>query len=431
MLYSPPLRHEGDTAMTDKHHEPSLTGTVLPSVERIQHELARAKSIDDFFGKEGIFARLFAGTLEHMLEAELTAQLGYERYAATGRNSGNSRNGKRSRNLRTSAGDVTIQVPRDRNAEFQPALLDKHQTSTNELEEKVIGLYAKGVSTRDIQATLQDLYGVEVSATTISAVTDKVWSLVEAWQNRSLAAVYPIVYLDAIHLKLRRDGKVLNTAVYIVLGVDLEGQRDVLGHWVGDGAEGANFWLSVVTDLQTRGVQDIFLACIDGLSGFKAAIQAVFPQTHIQRCIIHQVRQSLTYVSWKDRKAFTADLKAVYQAPTREVAETKLLELSERWGAQYAMAVRSWELHWEDLATMFEYPAEIRRLIYTTNTVEGYNRQLRKATKTKGALPSAEAARKLLYLVNREITRKWTMPIYNWAKIRNQLAIRFEGRFPL
>ena len=272
---------------------------------------------------------------------------------------------------------------------------------------------------------------MEVSATTISAVTDKVWSLVEAWQNRSLAAIYPIVYLDAIHLKLRRDGKVLNTAVYIVLGVDLEGQRDVLGHWVGDGAEGANFWLSVVTDLQTRGVQDIFIACIDGLTGFKAAIQAVFPQTHIQRCIIHQVRQSLTYVSWKDRKAFTADLKAVYQAPTREAAETKLLELSERWSGQYAMAVRSWELHWEDLATMYEYPAEIRRLIYTTNSVEGYNRQLRKATKTKGALPSAEAARKLLYLVNRDITRKWTMPVYNWAKIRNQLAIRFEGRYPI
>jgi len=407
------------------------TPSVLPSVERIQQELARATSIDDFFGKEGIFARLFADTLEQMLEAELTAHLGYPRHALEGRNSGNSRNGKRSRQLRTSSGDTTIQVPRDRNSTFQSPLLDAYQTSTNELEDKIIGLYAKGMSTRDIQDTLHQAYGVEISPATISTVTDKVWSLVEAWQNRPLAAIYPIVYLDAIHLKLRRDGKVANTAVYIVLGVDLDGQRDVLGHWVGDGGEGANFWLSVVTDLQSRGVQDIFIACIDGLTGFKDAIQAVFPRTQIQRCIIHQVRQSLTYVSWKDRKAFVADLRTIYQAPTREAAETRLLELSERWSASYPMAVRSWETHWEDLATMFDYGAEIRRLIYTTNSIEGYNRQLRKVTKTKGAFPSDEAARKLLFLVNRNITRKWTAPVPNWARIRNQLAIRFMGRLPM
>jgi transposase-like protein len=407
------------------------TTSVLPSVERIQQELARAKSIDDFFGKEGIFARLFADTLEQMLEAELTAHLGYPRHAPEGHHSGNSRNGKRTRNLRTSTGDTTIQVPRDRNSTFLSPLLDAYQTSTNELEDKIIGLYAKGMSARDIQDTLHQAYGVEVSAATISTVTDKVWSLVEAWQNRPLAAIYPIVYLDAIHLKLRRDGKVVNTAVYIVLGVDLEGQRDVLGHWIGDGAEGANFWLSVLTDLQGRGVTDIFIACIDGLTGFKDAIQAVFPRSQIQRCIIHQVRQSLTYVSWKDRKAFVADLRTIYQAPTREGAETRLLELSERWSATYPMAVRSWETHWEDLATMFEYGAEIRRLIYTTNSIEGYNRQLRKVTKTKGAFPTDEAARKLLFLVNRNITRKWTAPVPNWARIRNQLAIRFAGRLPM
>jgi transposase-like protein len=407
------------------------TTSVLPSVERIQQELARATSIDDFFGKEGIFARLFADTLEQMLEAELTAHLGYPRHAPEGRNSGNSRNGKRTRQLRTSTGDTTIQVPRDRNSTFQSPLLDAYQTSTNELEDKIIGLYAKGMSARDIQATLHEAYGVEVSPATISTVTDKVWSLVEAWQNRALAAVYPIVYLDAIHLKLRRDGKVQNTAVYIVLGVDLDGQRDVLGHWVGDGAEGANFWLSVVTDLQGRGVQDIFIACIDGLTGFKDAIQAVFPHTQIQRCLVHQVRQSLTYVAWKDRKAFTADLKTIYQAPNREAAEEKLLELAEKWSGTYPMAVRSWENNWEDLATMFEYTGEIRRLIYTTNAVEGYNRQLRKVTKTKGAFPTDEAARKLLFLVNRDITRKWTAPVPNWARIRNQLAIRFAGRFPM
>jgi transposase-like protein len=400
-------------------------------VERIQQDLATATSIDDFFGKEGIFARLFAGTLEQMLEAELTAHLGSEPYAAQGRNSGNSRNGKRARSIRTSSGDTTIQVPRDRKSEFQPTLLEKYQTSTNELEEKIIALYAKGVSTRDIQETLQELYGVEVSAQTISTVTDKVWSLVEAWQTRPLAAVYPIMYLDAIHLKLRRDGRVTNTAVYIVLGIDVDGQRDVLGHWVGDGAEGANFWLSVVSDLQARGVEEVFIACIDGLTGFKEAIGAVFPQTHIQRCIIHQVRQSLQYVSWKDRKAFAADLRTVNGAPTREAAEERLLEVGERWSGRYAVAVRSWERNWDDLATMFAYPAEIRRLIYTTNTVEGYNRQVRKVVKTKGALPSGDAARKLLFLVTREITRKWTAPLFNWAKLRNQLAIRFEGRFPM
>jgi putative transposase len=414
--------------MPDKK-QPS-TPASMPSVERVQQELASATSLDDFFGKEGIFARLFADTLEQMLEAELTAHLGYEPHAAEGRNSGNSRNGKRPRQLRSSNGDTTIQVPRDRNSIFRSPLLHPYQTSTNELEDKIIGLYAKGVSTRDIQATLQDLYGVEVSAATISTVTDKVWGLVEAWQNRALAAIYPIVYLDAIHLKVRREGKVVNTAVYVVLGVDLEGQRDVLGHWVGDGAEGANFWLSVVTDLQTRGVEDIFIACIDGLTGFKDAILAVFPRTHIQRCVIHQVRHSLTYIAWKDRKAFTADLKAIYQAPTREAAETRLLQLAERWGGTYAVAVRSWEANWEDLATMFDYPPDIRRLIYTTNTVEGYNRQLRKVTKTKGAFPTGEAARKLLFLVNRDITRKWTAPVHNWTRILNQLAIRFEGRFP-
>lgn len=401
----------------------------MPSLQRIQQELASAKSIDDFFGKDGIFARLFATTLEHMLEAELTAHLGYERYASEGRNSGNSRNGTRTRKVRTSAAETTIEVPRDRNSSFQSPLLDPYQTSSNELEDKIIGLYSKGMSARDIQDTLHEAYGVNVSPQTISTVTDKVWSLVEAWQNRPLADIYPIVYLDAIHLKLRRDGRVQNTAVYIVLGIDLEGQRDVLGHWVGEGGEGANYWLSVVSDLQARGVQDIFIACVDGLQGFSDAIHAVFPQADIQRCIIHQVRHSLTYVASKDRKAFVRDLKAIYQAPTREAGETKLLELSERWSEHYAIAVRSWEANWEELATMFAYPPEIRRLIYTTNSIEGYNRQLRKVTKTKGAFPSEQAARKLLFLITRDVTRTWLTP-KNWTLILNQLAIRFADRFP-
>jgi transposase-like protein len=294
---------------------------IMPGAEEVQRELATAKSMDDFFGKEGIFARLFSHTIEQMLEAELSDHLGYEPYEAKGRNSGNNRNGRYPKKVRSSEGETTIQVPRDRNGAFEPQLVKKHLANTNELEDKIIGMYAKGMSVRDIQATLQELYGVDISPSTLSAITDKVWELVESWQSRPLASIYPIIYLDAIHIKMRRDGKVENTAVYVVLGVDLEGHRDVLGHWVGDGSESANFWLSVVTDLQSRGVKDILIASMDGLTGFKEAILAVFPKTDIQRCIIHQIRNSLKYIAWKDRKPFVADLKAIYQAPTREAAE--------------------------------------------------------------------------------------------------------------
>jgi transposase-like protein len=292
-------------------------------------------------------------------------------------------------------------------------------------------MYAKGMSIRDIQETLQELYGVEVSPTTLSSITDKVWGLVEEWQNRALASVYPIVYLDAIYIKLRHEGKVENIAVYTVLGVDVEGHRDVLGHWVGDGNESSNFWLSVITDLQNRGVKDIFIACMDGLSGFKEAVLAVFPNTQIQRCVIHQIRNSLKYVTWNDQKAFMVDLKQVYQAATRESAEANLRQLTEKWGDKYAVAIRSWQNNWEDLATYFAYPAEIRRLIYTTNSVEGYHRQLRKVTKSKSIFPTAESARKLLFLANRDILKKWTMPLVNWPLILNQLVIRFEGRLAI
>ena len=415
--------------MTSKSEKPGIQD-FLPDAETVQQELNTATSMDDFFGKDGIFARLFADTLEQMLEAEMTAHLGYEKHEAKGRNSGNSRNGKTSKKVRTSAGDVRVQIPRDRNGEFTPQVLPSGQAQTNELENKIIAMYAKGTSTRDIQQMLSELYGVEVSATTISSITDKVWHLVEQWQNRPLATIYPMVYLDAIHLKVRRNGKVENTAVYVVLGVDLEGQRDVLGHWIGSGGEGAQFWLSVVTDLQNRGVEDIFIASVDGLQGFSDAIHSVFPRTAVQRCIVHQIRNSLKYVPWKDRKAFANDLKAIYRAPTREAAETALLELSDKWSATYAIAVRSWENHWEELATMFDYSADIRRLIYTTNTIEGYNRQLRKVLKNKSSFSTPEAARKLLFLANRDITAKWK-PMQNWALILNQLAIHFEGRFPI
>jgi putative transposase len=414
--------------MSDEKNKPRKIQEAMPSVEDVQRELSKAKSMDDFFGKEGIFAKLFAHTIEEMLETELSEHLGYEPYEVKGRNSGNSRNGRYGKKLRTSAGETTIQVPRDRKGDFEPQVVKKQVANTNELEDKIIGMYAKGMSVRDIQGTLQDLYGVEVSPTTLSAITDKVWGLVEEWQNRSLASIYPIVYLDAIHIKLRREGKVETIAVYTVLGVDVEGHRDILGHWVGDGSESSNFWLSVITDLQSRGVKDVFIACMDGLSGFKEAVLAVFPQTQIQRCIIHQIRNSLKYITWTDRKAFMLDLKTVYQASTRESAEAQLHQLTDRWGDKYAIAIRSWENNWDDLSTFFAYPSEIRRLIYTNNSVEGYHRQLRKVTKAKSIFPTPEAARKLLFLANRDILKKWIMPIQNWPLILNQLVIRFEGR---
>jgi transposase-like protein len=399
----------------------------LPDPEELARELANAKSIDDFYGKDGIFARLFSETVEQMLEAELTEKLGYERYQAEGRNSGNSRNGHYPRSMRTSGGDAEIKVPRDRNGEFQSELLKKN---SNEIEEKVIAMYAKGNSIRDIQDMLQELYGIEVSPDTISKITDKVWPLVEEWQNRPLAPVYAVLFLDALHIKLKRNGKIENVAVYNVLGVDLEGKREILGHWIGDGGEGANFWLSVITDLQNRGVEDVFISAVDGLSGFSDAIHSVFPKTLVQRCIIHQIRHSLKYVPWKHKKAFTADLKAIYKAATREEAEANLIKLEEKWGNKYGAAVRSWQNNWEELATFFDFPKEIRRLIYTTNTVEGYHRQLRKVIKNKNSFPTPQSARKLLYLATMNISKKWTNAIFNWSLILNQLAIRFEDRWP-
>jgi transposase-like protein len=400
----------------------------MPSMERIQQELASAKSIDDFFGREGIFARLFATTLEQMMEAELSGQLGYAKYEAKGRGSGNSRNGKYTRKVRSSGGQVEVAVPRDRQGEYHPSLLHKYATSSNELEDKIITLYAKGLSVRDIHDSLQEMYGVDISATTISAITDKVWPLVEAWQSRPLEAVYALIYLDCIVVNLRREGRIENVAIYIVLGVALDGRKDVLGHWVGDGAEGAKFWLTVLNELKARGVTDLLIACVDGLSGFKEAIHAAFPKTRVQRCILHQIRNSLKYVSYTEQDDFMRDLKPVYQAATRDAAETALLKLSDQWGTKYAVAVRAWEQNWTELSAFFDFPYEIRRLIYTNNAIEGYNRQLRKVTKNKTVFPTDQAVRKAFYLAHRDIAAKWTMPIPHWPKILNQLAIFFDGR---
>ena len=403
----------------------------LPDPEELARELAKVTSMDDLVGKDGVFARMFGKTLSAMLEGEMSSHLGYEKHEARGRNSGNSRNGKRRKRVRSSQGETEIEVPRDRNGSFEPQIVRKYATSSNELEDKIIAMYARGMTVGDIMDALQEMYGISTSKETISRITDKVMPLVEEWQNRPLAAHWAIWWLDAVHVKLRREHKIVTVPVHIVLGIDLEGRKDVLGHWLGEGGESSSFWLNVITELRNRGVQDVFIASVDGLSGFEDAIHAVFHQTEVQRCIVHQVRHSTKYVAQKDRKAFTSDLKTIYQAATREAAETALLELSERWSQKYALAVRSWETNWEALATMFAYTPEIRRLIYTTNPVEGYNRQLRKVTRNKGAFPTGEAVRKMLWLAHTNIARLWTKPIANWELILNQLAIRFEDRFPV
>lgn len=403
----------------------------MPDPEKVVEELSKAKSAEDFFGKDGIFSKLFARTIEQMLEAEVSEHLGYEKHSPKGYNSGNSRNGSYKRKLKTSLGEAEIEVPRDRNGEYKPQILRKYETTTSELEDRIVSMYAKGMTARDIQASLEDAYGMEISPSLVSKITDKILPLMEEWQNRHLDSVYAVVYLDCIHVKLRRDGKMQNTAIYIALGIDLEGRKQVLGHWVGDGGEGSNFWLKVITDLNNRGVKDILIACVDGLKGFKEAIHSVYPETIVQRCVIHQIRYSLKFVSWKDKKAFMGDLREVYQAATKEEAELNLEILSENWSSKYHIAVKSWQDSWEDLSQYFQFTEGIRKLIYTTNLLEGYNRMLRKVTKTRANFPTSESALKLMYLATRDIERKWTMSIQNWNLILSQLAIRFEGRLDL
>jgi transposase-like protein len=342
--------------------------------------------------------------------------------------SGNSRNGTYKRNLRTSAGDHTLDVSRDREATFKSGVIKKHQTSSNELEDKIISMYARGMTVRDISDSVEDMYGAELSPGLVSDITDKILPLATEWQGRILNSVYPIIYLDALHVKLKKDGKIVNVAIYNCLGVDLEGKKDMLGMWVSDGSEGANYWLSVITELKNRGVKDVLIACVDGLKGFKDAINSVFPETIVQKCVIHQIRNSLRYVSWKDKKEFAKDMKEVYQATTKELAEENLIKLSEKWSDKYRLSVKSWEDNWEELSEYFQFDEDIRRIIYTTNMIEGYHRQIRKVIKTKSVFPTPESVHKILYLATTNIMRKWTLTIRDWPQTLNQLTIRFEDR---
>lgn len=340
---------------------------------------------------------LFKDTIQHVFEAEIDDHLGYEKNSVEGNNSGNSRNGYSKKTIKTKFGNTELNVPRDRNGEYEPHIIKKYETSVNGLEEQIISLYAKGMSTRDIEDYMKDLYGIDISPTMVSKVTDKILPLVTEWQSRPLERVYPIVFLDAIHFKVRKENRIVNKAAYSVLGINVAGKKEILGIWIGE-SESASFWLSVCTDLKNRGVEDILIACKDGLSGFSEAISTVFPQTQIQLCVIHQIRNSMKYVSYKEQKTVMADLKKIYQALTIEEAELSFQNFKEKWEKKHPIIIRSWENNWLELTAYFSYPPAIRKMIYTTNIVEGYHRQLRKVTKTKTAYPSDDALRKMIYL---------------------------------
>ena len=393
--------------------------------------IAGCKGPDAILGKHGLLDQLTKRMVERALGAEMTEHLGYAPHAPEGRGSGNSRNGTGKKIVQSSAGgEFEIEVPRDRNATFEPQLVPKRQRRIAGFDDKVIALYSRGLSTREIQAEIEELYGVEVSAALISNVTAAVLDDVRAWQARPLSAVYPILYFDALFVKSRQEGSVQTKAVYLALGVDLEGEKDLLGMWISE-TEGAKFWLSVFNDLKNRGMQDCFVACVDGLKGLPEAIEAVFPKTQVQLCIVHKVRNSLKYVSWKERKAVATDLRAIYAAPTLDAAEAALESFAERWDTSYAAISPSWRKDWEHLTVLFDYPPEIRKVIYTTNAIESLNYSLRRLLKNRGAFPNDESITKLLYLAMKNISKKWTLPLHDWKAALNQFVIRFGDRVPV
>jgi transposase-like protein len=390
-------------------------------------KLIDERGIKDLAGVQDLVKELTSGLIQEIMDAELEDELGYSKYDYKNKRTDNTRNGYYKKTVASSQGDVELTVPRDRNGEYEPQVVKKHQMDISEIEDKIIFLYSQGTSTRDIEKTMNELYGIEVDATRVSKITDKLLPVIRDWQNRTLENVYSMVMLDAIHYKVREDGIVVKKAVYIAIGTDLDGRKDVLGLWVGAN-ESSKYWLGVLNGLKNRGVQDILIVSVDGLTGFSEAIAAAFPKTEIQRCVIHQIRSSTRYVSYKDVKAVTAALKPIYKAPTEEMALAALDEFEQKWGSKYPMAVKSWRDHWDELATMFKYPEQIRRIIYTTNAIENFNRQLRKVTKTKGAFVSDDALMKQLYLTTIRITDKWTMPVRDWGNILMHLIIYFGDR---
>ena len=398
-------------------------------LDLIDKLLADYKKPEDIIGENGLLKQLTKALLERAMQAEITDHLGYAKHDQAGNNSGNSRNGKTTKALKGDFGELPLETPRDRNGTFEPKIVTKGQTRFTGFDDKIVSMYARGMSTREITGHLEEIYGVEVSPALISNVTEAVMEEVKGWQGRPLDAVYPIVYLDALVVKIRDAGHVRNRAIYVAIGVNLKGNKEVLGLWTNE-AEGAKFWLQVLTDIKNRGVADIFIACVDGLSGFPKAIETVFPQAQVQLCIVHQVRASLNYVSWRQRKAVAADLQTVYRASTADDAYFQLQAFAEKWDATYPTISQMWRRNWEHLTPFFGYPADIRKVIYTTNAIESLNMSLRKVTKARGSFPNDEAVCKLLYLALRNIAKKWTMPVHTWKDALNRFAILYENRLP-
>lgn len=388
--------------------------------------LSQLRSGKSLTGEGGVFAPIIKEFLESALSAEMESHLDEKE-----RSTGNKRNGKGSKTLKTSSGEISIDTPQDRHSNFEPQIVKKRETIlADNIAPQIIGLYGRGMSLRDISVHIEEMYDVEVSAATLSEITDRVIPQVKEWQNRALDEVYPIVWLDAMHYKVRDGGKVVSRAVYNILAINKEGRKELIGMYISE-SEGANFWLSVLTDLKNRGVNDILIACTDNLKGFSEAILSIFPETEIQKCVIHQIRNSLKYVASKDQKPFMKDLKKVYQSPTKSQAETELINFEGIWGKKYPIVIRSWNENWDELTTYFDYDTHIRKLIYTTNAVEGFHRQVRKVTKTKGAFPTDMALLKLIYLATENISKKWTQPLQNWGLTIQQLCIKFGGRIKL
>ncbi|WP_449538036.1 IS256 family transposase [Ferdinandcohnia sp. Marseille-Q9671] len=390
----------------------------------IRELASQCETVDDI---HVMIRDLFKETLQQVFEAEIEDHLGYSKHDPRGNNSGNSRNGYSKKTIKSKFGETELSVPRDRKGEYEPQIIKKYETSINGLEDQIIALYSKGMSTRDIESHMRDIYGVNVSPSLVSKVTDKILPAVYEWQSRLLDPVYPIVFLDAIHFKVKHENRIVSKAAYTVLGINSEGIKDILGIWIGEN-ESASFWLNVCQELKSRGVEDILIACKDGLSGFSEAIKATFPNTDIQSCVIHQLRNNMKFIPTKNRKEVMDDLKNVYKAFTLEQAEVAFEELKNKWETKYPMIIKSWEKNWLELTAYFSYPVEIRKLIYTTNTIEAFHRQLRKVTKTKNAYPSDNALRKIVYLATVGVTEKWTTPVPGWLECSQQFDIMFNGR---
>ena len=398
--------------------------------ELLKELLAEYKKPEDLLGPNGLLKQLTGALVEKALQAEMTEHLGYEKHAPAGRGSGNSRNGASGKTLKTEAGEVAIEVPRDRNATFEPQLVKKHQTHFDGFDDKIISMYARGMTVREIQGHLKELYGTEVSPDLISRVTDAVLDEVKGWQNRPLDSVWPIVYLDALVVKIRDQGTVTNKSAYLAVGVNVQGTKEVLGLWL-ESNEGAKFWLKIMTELKNRGVADMLLVCCDGLKGFPEAIEAAFPRSTVQTCIVHMIRNSIRFVAWADRKPVVNALKPIYSADTETAAEAALTAFERGLGQRYPMIGKSWRSNWQRVIPFLAFPRDIRKAIYTTNAIESLNFQLRKIIKTRGHFPSDDAAFKLLYLALSRAQEKWTMPIRNWKNALNQFAVHFEGRLPV